>query len=280
MSYCTPCPPCETDIPLTCEPYGTVSVGNRVVVEDDAFCTKTLANPATKSWLIWDNGIKWEEYAALYLEKSGGTMTGALILNADPSAALGAATKQYVDAGDALKVSKSGDTMTGLLVLSADPSANLGAATKQYADLKVAKTGDTMTGALVVNSTISSNSTILANGSASKIGYTGDASGSTIQFGSLKTQSVTLNKPTGGIQLNNGNIPANSAVTFILNNTVIETGDLILVNHVNGGTPGAYNIVSRLGSNPYEAEITVRNLTSGALAEYISINFFILKAGS
>jgi hypothetical protein len=32
------------------------------------------------------------------------------------------------------RVSKAGDTMTGLLVLSADPSANLGAATKQYVD--------------------------------------------------------------------------------------------------------------------------------------------------
>lgn len=32
------------------------------------------------------------------------------------------------------KVSKAGDTMTGLLVLSADPAANLGAATKQYVD--------------------------------------------------------------------------------------------------------------------------------------------------
>ncbi len=32
------------------------------------------------------------------------------------------------------KVSKAGDTMTGLLVLSADPSAALGAATKQYVD--------------------------------------------------------------------------------------------------------------------------------------------------
>ena len=32
------------------------------------------------------------------------------------------------------KVAKSGDTMTGLLVLSADPSAELGAATKQYVD--------------------------------------------------------------------------------------------------------------------------------------------------
>lgn len=34
----------------------------------------------------------------------------------------------------AAKVAKAGDTMTGLLVLSADPSAALGAATKQYVD--------------------------------------------------------------------------------------------------------------------------------------------------
>jgi hypothetical protein len=60
-------------------------------------------------------------------------MTGALILNADPSAALGAATKQYADG----KVAKAGDTMTGLLVLSGPPTAPLGAATKAYADTKL-----------------------------------------------------------------------------------------------------------------------------------------------
>lgn len=37
-------------------------------------------------------------------------------------------------AADALKVSKAGDTMTGPLLLAADPTAALGAATKQYAD--------------------------------------------------------------------------------------------------------------------------------------------------
>lgn len=94
---CTPCPPCESDLPLTCEPYGKVSVGNRVVVEDDAFCTKTLTNPESKAFLVYDNGIKWGQPDQIYLEKSGGTMTGPLILDADPSVALGAATKQYVD---------------------------------------------------------------------------------------------------------------------------------------------------------------------------------------
>jgi len=65
---------------------------------------------------------------------AGDTMTGALILNADPSVALGAATKQYVDAAETASVTKAGDTMTGALILNADPSVALGAATKQYVD--------------------------------------------------------------------------------------------------------------------------------------------------
>jgi len=96
---------------------------------------------------------------------SGGTMTGLLTLSADPSASLQAATKQYTDAGDALKVAKAGDTMTGALVLSGAPTADLEASTKKYVDdkdaaqatyidnqdaLKVSKAGDTMTGALVL----------------------------------------------------------------------------------------------------------------------------------
>lgn len=60
MTNCIPCPPCEGDDPLVCEPYGTVTLGNRVLVEDDAFCTKTLTSPTEKSTLTWDNGIKWE----------------------------------------------------------------------------------------------------------------------------------------------------------------------------------------------------------------------------
>jgi len=59
MSNCIPCPPCEGDEPLVCEPYGTVTTGNRVMVEDDAFCTKTLTTPSLPSTLVWDNGVKW-----------------------------------------------------------------------------------------------------------------------------------------------------------------------------------------------------------------------------
>jgi len=68
------------------------------------------------------------------VSKAGDTMTGLLVLSADPVAALGAATKQYVDN---TAVSIAGDTMTGFLILNADPVANLGAATKQYVDTAV-----------------------------------------------------------------------------------------------------------------------------------------------
>jgi 3D (Asp-Asp-Asp) domain-containing protein len=98
---------------------------------------------------------------------AGSTMTGPLILSADPTQLLGAATKQYVDttasAAVNTKVSKAGDTMTGLLVLSADPSQPLGAATKQYVDavttalntglgLKLNLTGGTMSGVINMGS--------------------------------------------------------------------------------------------------------------------------------
>lgn len=49
----------------------------------------------------------------------GDTMTGPLLLNGNPSNALGAASKQYVDALVALYVNKTGDTMSGSLTFSA-----------------------------------------------------------------------------------------------------------------------------------------------------------------
>jgi hypothetical protein len=57
-------------------------------------------------------------------------------------------------AADALRVLKAGDIMSGFLTLNADPTAVLHAATKQYVDAKIAagpfvlKAGDTMTGNL------------------------------------------------------------------------------------------------------------------------------------
>lgn len=79
-----------------------------------------------------DTGLATKQNTIGYTpaNKAGDTFTGAVILNADPSVALGAATKQYADT----KASLSGATFTGAVTLQADPAVALGAATKQYVD--------------------------------------------------------------------------------------------------------------------------------------------------
>ncbi|MFG2380550.1 hypothetical protein [Streptomyces avermitilis] len=54
------------------------------------------------------------------------------------------------------KLDKSGGTMNGSLILDADPATALGAATKQYADGKLPLTGGTVSGDLAVTGTTSS----------------------------------------------------------------------------------------------------------------------------
>jgi hypothetical protein len=69
-----------------------------------------------------------------FLDLSGGTLTGPLTLNADPTNALEPATKQYVDT---TFLPFSGGTLTNTLTLAADPTNDLEAATKQYVDAAI-----------------------------------------------------------------------------------------------------------------------------------------------
>lgn len=94
------------------------------------------------------------------LPTAGGTMTGFLTLNADPTANLHAATKQYVDTRTsgssatltgytdqavASRLSNAGGTLTGFLTLHADPTAALHASTKRYVDGRITDTALTPT---------------------------------------------------------------------------------------------------------------------------------------
>ena len=91
---------------------------------------------------------------ANYLLLAGGSMTGQLLLNADPVPADGpttAATKNYVDTlrnnmNTSLTgyLQKSGGTMTGPLLQAADPVNPLGTATKQYVDALFSTAGLTV----------------------------------------------------------------------------------------------------------------------------------------
>ena len=75
---------------------------------------------------------------AALLPKAGGTLTGWLTLSANPTAPLHAVTRQYTDAQNVALLPKTGGILTGPLQLAADPASPLQAATKQYADAQLA----------------------------------------------------------------------------------------------------------------------------------------------
>jgi hypothetical protein len=117
-----------------------------------------IANINASQLLVTPTGGKaattLAQLAAGTLPLIGGALTGPLTLAADPSAALQAATKQYVDAQVGTVLPKTGGTLTGSLTLAADPVASLQAATKEYVDGQVAtalpRAGGTLTGALTL----------------------------------------------------------------------------------------------------------------------------------
>ena len=108
-----------------------------------------------------------------------------------------------------------------------------------------------------------------------KQGYA-TGSGGTVTQATNKATGVALNKPTGQITLNNAALAADTTVSFTLTNTVIEANDILVMNHISGGTAGSYllNAQSAAGS----ASINVRNITTGSLSEAIVIAFAVIKA--
>jgi len=110
--------------------------------------------------------------------------------------------------------------------------------------------------------------------SASILGYTAAAQGTVTQATS-KSTGVTLNKSAGQITLNNASLAATTTVTFTLTNSLLSTNDIVILSIASGGTAGAYNAyVSGLASGSVVRAL--RNVTAGALAEAVVLNFAIL----
>lgn len=106
------------------------------------------------------------------------------------------------------------------------------------------------------------------------IGYETGAGGTVTQATS-KTTGVTLDKACGEITLHSASLAAGATVSFSLTDSLIEAADNLILNHVSGGTFGAYALNGRCGSGG--ATIDVSNRTGGALAEAIVIRFSLLK---
>jgi len=365
MSYCTPCPPCDSEFPLLCEPLETTANGKRLVVEDSAACQKTIQTPTSKQVLNSSNGNV--EFATL----NSVLQSGPVDLGSQPLTTTGTATVGSIISSGNIAINSSGDittlgsitsknlktTGTGTenfitfintsntvgmqgMQLAFDndrmtfqrvsdsgvfeanyvsinqddgkvgigttsPNANLtvlssgninGSAAfvgtsetsffnnsiDEHTYIRGGKTtsnvylNDTSTGSTFVGSGgLVVNGTIFATGNSSKIGYT--SGGSVTQGAGAKTNSVTLNRPTGIIITDNASLANNTAVAFTLNNSVIESTDIVLVSHISGGTLGSYSFTAAPATG--NAAIVIRNITpAGSLSEALTLRFIVIKS--
>ncbi|KJC35208.1 hypothetical protein UP06_33275 [Bradyrhizobium sp. LTSP857] len=115
---------------------------------------------------------------------------------------------------------------------------------------------------------------MLALGSAG-VGY-GTGAGGTVTQATSKSTGVTLSKTCGQITMNAAALAAGTIVSFVLTNTTIAATDVLVLNHISGGTPGSYSLNARCAAG--SATIDVRNNTGGSLSEAIVIQYAIIKA--
>lgn len=110
------------------------------------------------------------------------------------------------------------------------------------------------------------------------LGY-GTGAGGMVPQGSSsgKATTVTLNRPTGQITMNDAALNAGGEVTFVFNNSLIGINDVLVVGTYDLGNPAidAYSVRARCSAGA--AAITLTNTSGMALSEAIGINFAIIK---
>jgi len=107
------------------------------------------------------------------------------------------------------------------------------------------------------------------------LGYT---AGGTVTQATNKTTGVTLNGASGRITMSSAPLALDTTVSFTLTNSSITANDLLILNHVSGGTAGSYLLNAQAAAG--SALISVRNITAGVtpLSEAIVIGFAVIKA--
>ena len=182
---------------------------------------------------------------------------------------------------------------TGVSGLGANVATFL--ATPSSANLAAALTDETGTGAsvfantptlvtpaigaatgtsLTLTSFVSTPGNISNNGGTGRIGYATGAGGSVTQLTS-KSTGVTLSKQSGQITMDGAALAASTTVSFTLTNTILQSTDVLILNHAGTGTAGAYLLNAQVVGG--SASINVRNVTLGSLSEAIVIAFIIIS---
>ncbi|MBV9529245.1 hypothetical protein [Sphingomonas sp.] len=108
------------------------------------------------------------------------------------------------------------------------------------------------------------------------VGYSTGAGGAVTQA-TAKSTGVTLNKLSGQVTMNAGSLAAGAAAGFTLTNSQIAASDIVKVNIASGASADSYVVgVDAVAAG--SCRISLRNLSAGALAEAVVLNFAVIKA--
>lgn len=196
-------------------------------------------------------------------------------INADAVYAAGVQAFLAVPSSANLRAAMTDETGTGLLVFATSPTLTTPIITNP-----AVSTGTFTSPALVTpvigaatGTSLSTTGNQVISGTG-KQGYAVGAGGGVLQA-TNKATAVTLNKSCGQITMNAAALGASTTVTFTMTNSTVESGDIIVINHISGGTLGSYTFNASCGVGT--ADINVRNVSLGSLSDAVILRFAVIK---
>lgn len=245
--------------------------------------TELAATPdATDFVMISDNNVSKKISVANLTAATLGN-TGTKTVAEGTNLALGTATGTKIGTATSQKLGFFNATPVVQPALTADlldSLQSLGLIASGAGNTPLDLTSGTLTcGTLTPSSitSVSSPGAIASTSQTAGIGYaTGAGSTATQGSGSGKSTGVTLSRVCGRITMDNAALAGNTTVGFVLTNTAIAATDVVIVNHVSGGTVGNYIVTAHPAAG--SATINVRNITAGSLSDALVLNFAVIKA--
>ena len=111
------------------------------------------------------------------------------------------------------------------------------------------------------------------------IGYTTGTGGAVTQL-TNRTTGVTLNKLCGQITTNNASLAAEVAAAFVVTNSQVAIGDVVMISQQSGSNGGNTDIiVTAVAAGSFTLNVANNNAAAGtAETGAIIINFAVIKA--
>lgn len=252
------------------EPFPAVQAGNTVKITAAQIATYVSASPVLTGNVTLTNILTPASNTNLNITPDG---TGSVLINSTTNVGLQSTTTTLGVGSTAAILTTQG--AYNLILRTNAATANQGSITiNNGANGNIAVTPDG-TGQVLLNNNTLSTGSIKSSSATGGVGYATGAGGTVTQLTS-KATGVSLSKICGTITTAADALAANTTVSFILTNTAIGAGDVMIINHLSGGTIGSYTFNAQcIGGS---ATVNIRNVTSGSLSESLTLAFVVIKA--